>query len=161
MAGDGEPRSVTDQHPVSLQARLEVLFERTPNPETGKRYTAAQVEAAVRKQVERLRPEERQGRGISATYVWQLLTGKRSNPTLRHLQSLAEVFGVPVTYFVDDDATSGSLQETAELARLAHAAGVQDIMYRAVGTDDNTLRLVRDLLKYAQDRRGPDRDDQP
>jgi hypothetical protein len=30
---------------------------------------------------------------ISATYVWQLRTGRRDNPTRRHLSALAAFFG--------------------------------------------------------------------
>jgi hypothetical protein len=161
MSHDGGSPEATASNRVNLQERLEALFASKPNPATGKRYTGPQVEAAVRELVERLPPEEQPGRGISATYVWQLLNGKRTNPTLKHLQSLADVFGVPVTYFVDDDATVDSLKEMAELSRLAEASGVRDILFRAVGTDETTLRLVRDLLDYANDRKSSRDGDHP
>ncbi|WP_028938075.1 helix-turn-helix domain-containing protein [Pseudonocardia spinosispora] len=38
---------------------------------------------------------------ISQSYIWQLRKGRKANPTLRHVQALAEFFGVPAAYFVD------------------------------------------------------------
>ena len=46
------------------------------------------------------------GVSISQSYIWQLRKGKKDNPTLRHLQALAEFFGVPVAYFFDDEVSS-------------------------------------------------------
>jgi transcriptional regulator with XRE-family HTH domain len=44
------------------------------------------------------------GAPISGTYIWQLRTGRRDNPTLKHLEALAAVFAVPAAYFFDDTA---------------------------------------------------------
>lgn len=38
---------------------------------------------------------ERTGVTISQSYIWQLRKGKKDNPTLKHLQALADFFGVP------------------------------------------------------------------
>jgi transcriptional regulator with XRE-family HTH domain len=45
------------------------------------------------------------GVSISQSYIWQLRKGRKDNPTLRHLQALAEFFGVPAAYFLDDEVT--------------------------------------------------------
>lgn len=39
----------------------------------------------------------------SSTYVWQLRTGRRDNPTKNHIEGFARLFGVPVKYFFEDD----------------------------------------------------------
>ncbi|BCL31016.1 hypothetical protein ACFFS2_03500 [Streptomyces aurantiacus] len=39
----------------------------------------------------------------SDTYVWQLRTGRRDNPTKNHIEGFARLFGVPVKYFFEDD----------------------------------------------------------
>ncbi len=43
---------------------------------------------------------------ISATHVWQLRTSLRDNPTRLYLEALADSFGVPAAYFLDDKAAS-------------------------------------------------------
>jgi transcriptional regulator with XRE-family HTH domain len=43
------------------------------------------------------------GVSMSATHVQQLAVGARRDPKRSHIQALARFFGVPVTYFFDDD----------------------------------------------------------
>ena len=43
---------------------------------------------------------------ISQSYIWQLRKAKKDNPTLKHLQALADFFGVPAAYFFDDEVTA-------------------------------------------------------
>lgn len=42
---------------------------------------------------------------ISAAHIQQLATGKQDDPRLRHVSALAEFFGVPTAYFLDDEGT--------------------------------------------------------
>ena len=41
----------------------------------------------------------RSGPSVSAAYLSQLRTGKRINPSARHLAALAALFGVPMEFF--------------------------------------------------------------
>src|SRR5579872_3812834 len=41
---------------------------------------------------------------ISHSYLWQLRTGKRDNPTIRQIAVLSAFFGVSPLYFFDDEA---------------------------------------------------------
>ena len=59
------------------------------------------------------------GPKVSANYIWQLRTGARNNPSLRHIEALAEYFGVPPTYFFDDDLAE---RVNVELDLVAHYA---------------------------------------
>lgn len=42
------------------------------------------------------------GVAISGTYLWQLRTGAKTNPTLAHLRAIADFCGVPARYLVEE-----------------------------------------------------------
>lgn len=42
---------------------------------------------------------------MTAAYINQLALGKQQHPRIHYVQALASFFGVPVTYFFDDEAT--------------------------------------------------------
>ncbi len=42
------------------------------------------------------------GPAMSPAYLQQLATGKRVNPKIHYVEALARLFGVPVTYFFED-----------------------------------------------------------
>ena len=73
-----------------LADRLDCLF-RTVHPKDRGPYTPAEVAEAVNQAAGE--------RVISSTYVWQLRTGRRDNPTQKHLSALAAFFGVSPMYF--------------------------------------------------------------
>src|ERR1700761_158254 len=75
-----------------LADRLDHLF-RTVHPKDRAPYTPAEVAKAIN--------ESAGERVISSTYIWQLRTGRRDNPTQRHLSALAAFFGVSPVYFFD------------------------------------------------------------
>ena len=64
---------------------------RTVHPKDRGPYTPAEVAEAVNQAASE--------RVISSTYVWQLRTGRRDNPTQKHLSALAAFFGVSPMYF--------------------------------------------------------------
>src|SRR5258706_13749135 len=78
---------------MTLAAKLDRLF-RTVRPQSQGEYTYEEVATAIRER----------GVMISHTYIWQLRKGARDNPTKRHLDALAEIFGVNAAYFLDDEA---------------------------------------------------------
>jgi transcriptional regulator with XRE-family HTH domain len=43
------------------------------------------------------------GPAMSPAYIQQLATGKRINPKIHYVEALARLFGVPVTYFFDEE----------------------------------------------------------
>lgn len=95
----------------------------------------------------------RTGVGISQSYIWQLRKGKKDNPTMRHLQALANFFGVPAAYFLDD-AVAGEVdgklaQMAAEQASVNEAFENGDIKLmamRAGELSDQGRKQVMDLL---------------
>lgn len=88
-----------DRGPVSLAEKLDRLFQERSR-ERGKSLSANDVATDIN-----IRAGEQV---ISGNYIWQLRKGKRDNPTKRHIEALAEYFGVPAAYFHDQqDAGSG------------------------------------------------------
>ncbi len=90
---------------------------------------------------------------ISQSYIWQLRRSKKDNPTYKHLQALAGFFGVPVSYFFDDDVTDRVNQQLqtlrAEQHRLNELAGSNDVQLmamRAGALSPHRRRLVMELL---------------
>lgn len=88
-----------------LAARIEALFHTVRRPDR-EQYTNEEVARACR---------EATGESFSTTYLWQLRTGRRDNPTKRHLEALAQFFQVPPAYFFDE-------RQGAEIAKEPRAA---------------------------------------
>ncbi|MEV0845483.1 helix-turn-helix transcriptional regulator [Streptomyces sp. NPDC049954] len=124
----------------TLASRLNQLFS-TVRSEAGREYSNEQVAAAIRLK----------GVTISQSYIWQLRKGTKTNPTLRHLEALADFFGVPAAYFFDNE-TGDRVGE--QLKRLAEAHPVQGsapsdvrlMAMRAGELSDERRRQVMDLL---------------
>ncbi|MBF9133188.1 helix-turn-helix transcriptional regulator [Plantactinospora sp. S1510] len=87
---------------------------------------------------------------FSKTYVWQLRTGQRDNPTKRHLEALAAFFGVPVAYFFDDQVVDDVNSQLALVAALRDS-DVRDIALRALHMDHATrqslARIVNEISR--------------
>lgn len=126
----------------SLADKLNHLFARHTS-RSGHEYSNEQVAAAIAEN----------GVTISQSYIWQLRKGKKDNPTFKHLQALAGFFGVPVSYFFDDEVTDRvneqlkSLQdEQTRLNQLAAGSDAQLMAMRAGELSPDRRRLVMELL---------------
>jgi transcriptional regulator with XRE-family HTH domain len=113
-------------------------------PRNGQEYSNEQVAAAIS-----ARGEVK----ISQSYIWQLRKSKKDNPTYKHLQALAGFFGVPVSYFFDDEVTDRvDLQleklrtEQVRLNEIAGNSDVQLMAMRAGELSPHRRRLVMELL---------------
>ncbi|GID28500.1 helix-turn-helix domain-containing protein [Paractinoplanes brasiliensis] len=87
-----------------------------------------------------------QGVAISHTYIWQLRTGRRDNPTVAHLTALATYFGVPVAYFIDDEQTR-RIDDQLQLMQTIRAAGVTEIAMRAADISPRGRDLISELIQ--------------
>ncbi|MFF9351629.1 XRE family transcriptional regulator [Streptomyces sp. NPDC014734] len=127
----------------ALAAQLNRLFLtiRAPGSE---RYSNDEVASRL---------ESRGGPTISGTYLWQLRTGRRDNPTKRHLEAIAAFFGVPASYFFDDEVAAQLNVELTTIRKLC-SAGVQNIALRAVGLSPRSLDRLSDLVDYAREMEG-------
>ncbi|MEV6612125.1 XRE family transcriptional regulator [Kutzneria sp. NPDC051319] len=124
-----------EPEPTSLAAKIDKLFQvvRKPNRE---QYSHDEVARACR---------EATGESFSTTYLWQLRTGRRDNPTKRHLEALAQFFEVSPAYFFDDEQ-SAKIAEELELLGALRDAGVRNVALRAVTLSPAGLDTISDMI---------------
>lgn len=92
---------------------------------------------------------ETTGQPISNTYLWELATGKKRNLTQATLATLAEFFGVPSEYFLDDEVAA-RVDTQLELALALRNQKVRSIALRAEGLSDTTLDSILTMLTQAR-----------
>jgi transcriptional regulator with XRE-family HTH domain len=119
----------------TLAAKIDQLFHVVRRPDR-EQYSNEEVAKACR---------EATGESFSTTYLWQLRTGRRDNPTKRHLEALAQFFGVPPAYFFDDEQSTKIAEELALLGALRDA-GVRDVALRAVSLSSDGLDTISDMI---------------
>ncbi|TVT58463.1 XRE family transcriptional regulator [Amycolatopsis rhizosphaerae] len=127
----------------TLAGKIDKLFEVVRRPD-GTRYTNEEVAQACR---------EATGETFSTTYLWQLRTGKRDNPTKRHLEALARFFQVPPSYFFDDEQSAKLAEELALLGALRDA-GIRAIALRAVTLSPDGQAVIKDMVDAIARREG-------
>ena len=126
----------------SLADKLNHLFA-TVRPAGRGPFTHAEVGAAT---------------GLAPTHIGYLRTGERDNPTVRTLESLAKFFGVPVTYFLDDDETRRideqlrQLQAMAALQQALKRDGVQQLATRMGDLTDGGIAAIAQLVDLLLDK---------
>ncbi|ADI04156.1 hypothetical protein SBI_01035 [Streptomyces bingchenggensis BCW-1] len=121
--------------PSVLADKIDTLFKVVRRPDR-QQYSHEEVARACR---------EATGETFSATYLWQLRTGRRDNPTKRHLEALAQFFQVPPAYFFDDEQGAEIAREL-ELLGALRDAGVRDVALRAVNLSPEGLGTISDVI---------------
>ncbi|MFD7667975.1 helix-turn-helix domain-containing protein [Streptomyces sp. NPDC059788] len=149
----------TERTGRGLAEKLNHLF-RTVRRGDGQEYSNEHVAAAIR----------RTGVTVSQSYIWQLRKERKSNPTLKHLQALADFFGVPAAYFFDEAVTSRVTRQLDELAAerkrreaAGHSHEVKLMALRAGELSAEGRKQVMDLLDVVYrleqaERRAPAQD---
>jgi transcriptional regulator with XRE-family HTH domain len=148
---------MADQGRRTLAERLDHLFSTVRRPD-GQEYTNEYVANSV----------SAKGVTISQSYIWQLRKQKKDNPTLKHLQALAEFFGVPPAYFFDD-VVAGQIDEQIEALRvererLSESGGGNEarlMAMRAGELSPDRRRQVMELLDVVYKLEQAERGDQP
>jgi len=93
------------------------------------------------------------GPTVSGTYIWQLRKGIRDNPTKKHLEALAGFFGVPPSYFFDDDASDRIDSELEFLAALRDS-DVRRVALRAKGLSPRSIGALQDMIDHVRQLEG-------
>jgi transcriptional regulator with XRE-family HTH domain len=134
----------------SIAEKLERLFQRVRPAGQGE-YSHSAVAEAIR---------EQQGISVSHTYIWQLRTGRRDNPTIQHLTALATFFGVPVAYFLDDEETK-KIDSELELLAAIRDTGVTEIALRAADLSPSSRETISNMImkvwELENDKKADDR----
>jgi transcriptional regulator with XRE-family HTH domain len=127
----------------ALASKLDRLF-RTVRRRSGEEFSYEEVARSIRRQG---------GPTISGTYVWQLRTGKRDNPTKGHLEALAAFFGVSPAYFFDD-AAAERIESQLDLLAALRDSGVSRIALRSLGLSPQTLEAIAQIIENARKAEG-------
>ena len=128
--------------PKTLAEKIDHLFT-VVHPAKGE-YTHEQVAKAI---------EEAGGPTVSATYLWQLRKGMRDNPTKKHLEALSGFFGVPPSYFFDEEAAA-QIDAELELLTALRDPKVQQLARTAAGLSSETLTSLVDMTQRARQLEG-------
>lgn len=120
---------------ATLAEKIDALFRVVRRPDR-EAYTHEDVARACR---------EATGESFSTTYLWQLRTGRRTNPTKRHLEALAQFFQIPVAYFFDDEQGARIAAEL-ELLGALRDAGVRSVALRAVNLSPEGMGTISDMI---------------
>jgi transcriptional regulator with XRE-family HTH domain len=131
----GETETTVAESAPTLAGRIDALFRIVRRPDRTP-FSNEEVARACR---------EATGETFSATYLWQLRTGRRDNPTKRHLEALARFFQVPPAYFFDDAEGTGIADEL-ELLGALRDSGVRKVALRAVTLSDEGLDTISDMI---------------
>ncbi|MEE1739807.1 helix-turn-helix domain-containing protein [Streptomyces sp. BE147] len=126
----------------TLASKLEHLFETVIPPGRGP-YGTEEVAQAI----------TASGASISGSYVWLLRKGQRDNPTMRHLQGIADFFGVPAAYFFDEQVAADVDADLGLLVALRDA-GVQNVALRAAGLSSKSLHSISEVIERVRELEG-------
>ncbi|RSN56448.1 transcriptional regulator [Amycolatopsis sp. WAC 04182] len=132
---------MTEPRATTLTDRIDRLFQ-VVRRAGGDQHSHEEVARACR---------ESTGESFSAAYLWQLRTGRRDNPTKRHLEALAAFFQVPPAYFFDDEQGRALAEEVELLGALRNTA-VRNLALRAVTLSEEGLGTVSDIVEAIKRR---------
>jgi transcriptional regulator with XRE-family HTH domain len=127
--------------PSSLAEKLNLLFATVQPGQRDSPYSSKEVAASIRAA----------GGSISDVYIWQLRTGRRTNPTKEHLEALAAFFGVSPAYFFDDDAARRTIADLETLDKLRRL-NVQQVSLRTVLQDQGLSVQSQQIIQQLVDR---------
>jgi len=133
--------------PRTLAQKIDYLFA-TVHPKNRGPYSYEEVASGIKKAG---------GPTISASYIWQLRTGVKDNPTMKHLEALARFFGVPPAYFFNDESSERIAAELSTLAAMRDNQ-VRSVALRASGLSPETLRTIQGFIERARTLEGLDDD---
>lgn len=124
----------------TLADKLNHLFA-TVHPVSRGPYSNDEVAVSIR---------EQGGPTISGTYIWYLRRGERDNPTMKHIEALANFFGVPPAYFFDNAATV-KVDEELTLLNALREAGVETLALRVAGLSPKSLDSIVDMVERVRE----------
>lgn len=129
---------------AGLATKLDYLFTTVPKPGGGK-YTNESVAKALTER----------GISVTTTHISHLHAGRRNNPSAVLLEGIAQLFGVPLSYFFDSDLET---QVNAELRKLAQLRDkrVTELLARTDNVSDNGMKALLALLDQIRTLEGLD-----
>ena len=89
---------------------------------------------------------------VTVQHLSSLRTGRRDNPSARLLAAIADVFGVPLSYFFDEQEERQVAKDLETLARLRRVGGLR---LRGEIDAEGVLQLIA-ALKQIESLEGVD-----
>jgi ESX-1-secreted protein regulator len=144
-----------DHEPGALARRLDRLFTTAHPPWRGP-YSISEAVTAIN--------EAAGSKIISYNYLYQLRRGTKTEPSHSRLAAIARFFGVPVSYFTDNDETAASLEaqiQERELTAALRDQGVRHVAFRAAGLSPGSLAAILTVIENARRLEGLPDDSAP
>jgi len=129
---------MSNQKSADLASKLDRLFQ-SAHGAHGSEYTYREVAEGI---------VNSGGSRISATYLWQLRTGLRANPSHKHIEGLAAFFGVPVSFFFDDERSGPEME--LELLTALRRVPVRQIAVRAADLSEESLDAIAVMVEHVR-----------
>src|SRR6185437_2487085 len=122
----------------SFASKLAYLIETVHPPDRGS-YSYREIAAAI---------ADHPG-AMTAAHINQLAIGKQPHPRIHHVEALASFFGVPVTYFFDDDAAAQIADQITQVSawRDTEARHIAERVVQLNPRDRNTVTNLIDTLR--------------
>ncbi len=127
----------------TLAEKLDRLFK-SGHPSRGGEYTYEEVADGIKRLG--LPP-------ISPSHLWELRTGKKDNPRMQHLESIAAFFGVTPADFYNEEAFD-RIDARLGLFAALRDAGVEQLALNAADLSPETLRTITQLVERARQLEG-------
>ncbi|RFS85968.1 XRE family transcriptional regulator [Actinomadura spongiicola] len=149
------PGTADDAAVPPLARKVDFLF-RQVHPSGRGPYSLQEAASAI---------EKLTGEKISHNTLWKLRTGRHDNPTKRVLEALATFFGVPPSYFFDEEVFR-AVEEQIELLTVLRDTGVRGAHLRGfLRLSPEAQQMVGELIestaRLEQHRRTDDADSSP
>lgn len=138
LDGDRERR----QRPVTFGEKLTRLFAVMHRP-----GESAMSDRALARRI------GDQGGSISAAYLAELRTGRKTNPSLEHIRQIAQAFGVRPGYFLDEEVAERVDRELDRLEERHRTSRLQELAARTASLDDDDRSLLADLVQKELEKR--------
>ncbi|MBA8823306.1 transcriptional regulator with XRE-family HTH domain [Saccharopolyspora lacisalsi] len=126
--------SESHQHKRSFSDKLAHLIATVHPPDRGA-YSYREIEAGIR----------HHAGAMTAAYINQLAKGKQPFPRIHHVEALADFFGVPASYFLDEEVAERVDAQIGELVRYADDE-TRNIAERVMTLDARGRRTVSNLV---------------
>jgi len=88
---------------------------------------------------------EEYGIRVSGTHLSHLRAARRDNPSAKLIAGLAQLFGVPIAYFFDEDLERDVNQQLATLVAMRDTR-VKSLMMRAHGVSPASMGQIEGIL---------------
>lgn len=143
-SGDG---ASGDDQPMSLASKLRRLLDVHRRPD-GKKFTLRDLEAAIPAAT----ADDPEGPvSVSYSYLSQLLSGARTNPTADVLRGLIRFFDVPPAYFLGRLDEVDDVEADLDLREAMRVTGVREIAVRAAKLSPAQKRALAAFLSHLED----------